>query len=106
MTPEQELQQLKAWKQEAMQVYEPIVVWGQNNKELPLGSSIVSEVMKRVNESEAKDKEIERLRGLMQKMMEWVNDAGLKEVALDSKPGMAIYHIKHLLIEALQTKEV
>jgi hypothetical protein len=35
-------------------------------------------------------------------ILEWVNDSGLKDVALDDKPGMALYHIKWLATNALK----
>jgi hypothetical protein len=50
-------------------------------------------------------KEIERLRKNCQTIIEWVHDAGIKNVSLDDKKGMALYHIKHLALDSLNTKE-
>jgi hypothetical protein len=45
---------------------------------------------------------VRELEAAHEKILEWVKDSGMKNVALDNKPGMALYHIKWLATNALK----
>lgn len=50
----------------------------------------------------AEAEKAQRLADALEKIIEWVNDTGIKNVAIDDKKGMALYHSKHLSLNALQ----
>lgn len=55
-------------------------------------------------QEESLEQENERLRKIFVKILQWIDDAGLKEVAIDNKIQVALYHCKHLATNALNHK--
>jgi hypothetical protein len=97
-----EIEDLKAWKESASAELGKIQDWGHGNKTLPLGASITDEAVKRLKAYDELRIEAQRLADALEKIIEWANDSGMKEVAIDDKKGMALYHSKHLALNALQ----
>lgn len=51
-----------------------------------------------------KDQEIARLRNALEKSLEWIADVGQREVSLEDKKGMALYHIRWLAKNVLENQ--
>lgn len=88
-------QAAEQWKKEAKLLLDPLLEWGQAQKDIPLGSSITSEILRRAKLYTAAEAKIERY------------EKALKLIEQMSDPGdyyKAICDMKSIATEALSPK--
>lgn len=60
-TAQQQVEQLEQWKAEAKLLLDPLLEWGQAQKDVPLGGSITSEILRRAKLYTESQQRIEQL---------------------------------------------
>lgn len=69
---ERENKELIQWKKEQMEVWGPVLDWFQENKNIPLGTSISKEALRRSQEFERLEKEVETLREVLKDVKTYI----------------------------------
>lgn len=82
---QQQVEQLTQWKKETKLLLDPILDWGQSNKNVPLGASITEEVLSRAKEHDKLKAKVERY------------ENALKDVQAKAKRGI----FPHLPVETM-----
>lgn len=63
--PEERIQRLEQWKNEASLLLDPLFNWGHAQKDIPLGSSVTTEILRRAKKFTEAEEMMERMNMLL-----------------------------------------